>query len=424
LGCARTQLRCETLITSEAGSGKEATGMNRRTALLLTMLSGGLLPARLLAQQPGGVDDDPPRRPTRRAATKSQKKSAGDDLDAVPDDPPAVPRGAAPAQAEEDTAAGNSPPEGGQSWRTFDISRYTGLAHSTINPQEAIVEWIFRRTGTAIWHGEQTAVLSASKSQVRAYHNPRILKTVSDVVRLFTDSTADTLSIRVRFVAASDTRWRYLVFSRLQPIGSGPQGQQIWTLKNEDAAQILAQLQIYQGFKPLAEQRLKMINGQTLKVATTDTIDYASGLQRDNNAAIGFQQATGQLEEGIVLRLSPLLEIDGDTVEAAIDLKATTVRSMHRTRILTRREIGSGEVSIDVPEVMETRLNQTVKNWPLGQTLLISAGIHPGILQNKGGFLNLRIPGTVPTSTELLVFLDIDVADTQKTAKARGPERD
>ncbi len=248
---------------------------------------------------------------------------------------------------------------------------------------------------------EDRRVGAAGKSQIRAYHNPRILKTVSDVVRLFTDSTADVLSIRVRFIAASDTKWRYLVFSRLEPIGGGPHGQQIWTLKSEDAQQILeVQLQIYQGFKPLADHRVKIINGQTLKMTTTDTIDYAAGLQRDHTGVLGFQQAAGQIEEGIVLRMSPLLEVDGDTVEAALDLKVTTVKSMHRTRILTRREVGSGELTVDVPEVMETRLNQTVKSWPLGQTLLISAGIHPGILQNKGGFLNLRIPGTVPTSTE------------------------
>jgi hypothetical protein len=396
--------------------------MNRRTALLLTMLSGGLLPARLLAQNPGGLDD-PPRRPAKRTATQPRKRPAGDDLDAVPDDPPANPRGAA-APPADDEASANLPPDAGQSWRTFDISRYTGLGHAVSNPQEGIVEWIFRRTGTAVWHGDKIAVLSAGKSQIRAYHNPRILKTVSEVVRLFTDSTADVLSIRVRFIAASDTKWRYLVFSRLQPIGGGPHGQQIWTLKSEEAAQILAQLQIYQGFKPLLDERFKLINGQTLKVHTFDTVDYVSGFQRDRAASLGVQQAAGQLEEGIDLRLSPLLEVDGDTVEAAIDLKVTTVKLLHHTRILTRREVGSGELSVDVPEVMGTRLNQTVKNWPLGQTLLISAGIHPGILQNKGGLFNLRIPGTVPTATELLVFLDIEAADTQRTAKARDRAQD
>ena len=86
--------------------------------------------------------------------------------------------------------------------------------------------------------------------------------------------------------------------------------------------------------------------------------------------------------------------------------------------MIAPREIGPTEMTIDVPEVSESRLNQTVKGWPLGQTLLISAGIQPGILQAKGGFLNLRIPGTVPTGTELLVFLDAE-SPAPRTRAAR-----
>ena len=106
------------------------------------------------------------------------------------------------------------------------------------------------------------------------------------------------------------------------------------------------------------------------------------------------------LEEGFTLRLSPLLTFDGDSLDAAIELTANTVRTLHRTRVSAPSQVGASELSVDIPEVSETRLNQTVKDWPLGQTLLISGGIHPGILQDKNGFLNLRIPGTVPTSTE------------------------
>ena len=69
-----------------------------------------------------------------------------------------------------------------------------------------------------------------------------------------------------------------------------------------------------------------------------------------------------------------------------------------------------------MPEVSETRLNQTVKDWPLGQTLMISAGIQPGILMDKGGLFNMRIPGTVPTSTELLVFLDAETGKEKESA--------
>ena len=107
----------------------------------------------------------------------------------------------------------------------------TKIAQGQQNPQKAIIEWIFRRTGTADWHGEKIAVLCASKTQVRAYNSPEILKQVGEVVERFTNATDDILAVHVRFFVSSDTRWRYSVFSQLTPVGNGPQGQQIWTLR-------------------------------------------------------------------------------------------------------------------------------------------------------------------------------------------------
>ncbi|HEX8204060.1 MAG TPA: hypothetical protein VF590_26525 [Isosphaeraceae bacterium] len=377
--------------------------MNRRTALFSTVLLGGLLPRRLLAQGPRSLDreDGRGRRRSPGGSPRLARRS-DDELEAPEPIPPE------PLEQEEPEPAG-FPHQAGQAWRTFDISRYTGLPHSqaTNDPQTALVDWIFRRTGSSPWHGEKIAVLGATRGQLRAYHTPKILDQVAEMVERFTDAEADILSVRVRFVAAADPRWRYAVYSRLNPMGSGPHGQQIWSVKVEDAAFVMAQMGIVQGFKPLYDQRVEMVNGQTLRIEQSVRQNYVAGLQRASAVGLGYQPGTQPLVEGIELRLSPLLTYEGDALDAAIDLKATTIRKLHATKVIAPREIGPSEMALDVPEVSETRLNQTVLNWPLDQTLVISAGIHPGILQSKAGFLNLRIPGTVPTTTELLVFLDV-----------------
>jgi hypothetical protein len=386
--------------------GKEATGMNRRTAMFVTMLLGGLTPRGLLAQTPG-----------RTASTKGRKGS----LSLVPAGTKPAPRDEdgddTAVEAERDEQTPKLPNDAGQKWRRYDITRYASLAHNQGAPQNAIVEWIFRRTGTAPWHGEKLAVLSASRTQIRVYHDEATLDMVDQVVERFLNATHDILSVRVRVVAAVDTRWRYAVYSRLTPVVSGPQGQQVWTLKTDDAAFVLAQMQVYQGFKLLVNQQYPMVNGQTLKVETTIGRAYAGSLQRDSAVGLGYQPKAEQLDEGFTLKLSPLLTFEGDTIEAAIELTANTVKQFHRTKIIAPREIGPSELFIDVPEVTETRLNQMVKDWPLGQTLLISAGIQPGILQDKNGFLNLRLPGTVPTSTELLVFLEAETVSRPRTTR-------
>jgi len=67
-----------------------------------------------------------------------------------------------------------------------------------------------------------------------------------------------------------------------------------------------------------------------------------------------------------------------------------------------------------------THLEQTVKNWPLGQTLLITGGIHPGILDKKGGWLGT--PFGAPTSTEVLVFLDAETVSRGRSRASTGAD--
>ena len=266
------------------------------------------------------------------------------------------------------------------------------------------------------WHGDKVAVLSASRSELKAYNSPEILKQVDEVVERFTNATEDVLSVHVQFIAAVDTRWRYSALSRLTYVGSGPQGQQIWTTKMTEAAMTLTQMQVQQGFRKLADQRVEMINGQTLSIRTFEPRSYAGGLQTDGAAGTAYQSKPEKLEESIVLKLTPLLTFDGDALDAVIDLTINTVHSFHRTKVIAPRDVGPAEMAVDVPESTQTHLDQTLKNWKLNQTLIISGGIHPGILDKKGGWFNLQIPGTYPTGTEVLVFLEAETVTRSKGA--------
>jgi len=376
--------------------------MNRRTALMLPLLWGGVVPASVWAQS------QKRRSSSTREKTLEPSSSSRDDPDA--------------ASVSEDEP---NPPvnEAGFQWKRFDISRYTRLSPNQATPPEkSIVDWIFKRTGINEWHGEKLAVLSASRTQIRAYNSPDVLKQVDEVVERFTNATEDVLSLHIQFIAAVDTRWRYTVFPRLTHVGSGPQGQQIWTMRPDDSAIVLSNMQIQQGFKKLADQKIEMINGQTLTIRTHEERSFAGGLQRESAAGLGFQPRVDKIDEHITLKLSPLLNFDGNALDAMLDLTINTVRSFHRTKVIAPREIGPNEMSIDVPESTQTRLDQTVKNWPLGQTLLISGGIHPGILDKKSGWFNLPIPGTYPTGTEVLVFLDVQtVSRNTRTARSAEP---
>jgi hypothetical protein len=375
--------------------------MNRRTALLSSLFLGGLVPARLLAQERGSRSSVP-RTDRSRPASPADDETEADSQDL-----------SMPAGLKGDPSF---------QLKKWDISRYTRIPNNVqAPPEKALIDWILLRTGLSYWHGEQATVLCANHKQLLAYNSPDLIKQVDEIVERFTDATEDTLRIQVQFIAAVDPRWRYTVYPRLTYVGGGPQGHQIWTMTSRDAALVLTQMQIQQGFRQLAKEGVEMINGQTLSIKTREPRTFVGGLAPDPGGGIAFQPRSDKIEEGIMLKLSPLLTYKGDAVDAKIDLTVNMVRTLHRTKVIAPRgEVGSIETTIDVPDATQTHIEQTVRNWKLGQSLIIAAGIHPGILDKKSGLFNLPIPGTYPTATEVLVFLDVETVDRGRTARGRA----
>ncbi len=390
--------------------------MKRRSLFALPLLA---FPARLFGQ-------DPPRRAP--AKTARNRKTSDEDVstDATPRKSkakaaePDAPDGGPDPNVPDSTPA-NFPNQAGYQWQNFPIGDYTALDPNGSSPQTAIIDWIFRRTTPAPWHGDKIAVLCASRTQLRAYNSPKWLKYVSETVERFTEAEADVLSVRVRFIAAADARWRNVVHQRLTPVLSGEQGQQCWFCSVADAESAIQQMQIWQGFKLLGNTSVTVLNGQTVKFEQTESRPFTGAVQRDSAVGLGFQPKIEKLMEGVVLKFSPLLTYEGDSLDAAIELSTNLVRKLHPVKVIVPREVGPAEVTLDVPEASESRLNKPIKNWPLGQVLIISAGIQPGILMDKGGFLNMKIPGTVPTGTELLVVINVE---TVKEKERRSRDRD
>ena len=386
--------------------------MKRRSLLML-------LPP-LLGWSARAFGQDTPRR-SRNSRARQVADDGGEDSTARQTVRPKAERVAegGEKQGPIESPPANFPKEPDFEWETFDIGEYTALTPTSPSPQTALLDWIFRRTETGPWHGDKIAVLVANRNQIRAYNSKKILDQVRETVEQFADAQADVLTVRVRFLAAADPRWRYSTFSRLTPVGTGPQGQQIWQVPEANIESIIAQMQVWQGFKALEDKKYEVLNGQTLRVESYLKKAYPGSVQREGAVGLGYQPKVDSLLENIVLRFSPLLSYDGDTLDAAIDLTTNLIRKFHQVKVLAPREIGTGELTLDVPEVSETRLNQAVKTWSLGQALVISAGVQPGILLDKSGWLNLKIPGTVPTTTEAICVINVSIANGRNREAGR-----
>jgi hypothetical protein len=67
---------------------------------------------------------------------------------------------------------GTLPNDHGQVWREYDISPYSSRVTTTQRPEQAIVDWILRETGTDVWFSEPLGLLNASRNTLRVYHTP------------------------------------------------------------------------------------------------------------------------------------------------------------------------------------------------------------------------------------------------------------
>ena len=63
--------------------------------------------------------------------------------------------------------SGTLPSDGGQIWREYDISPYTSRAKNQDKPEQAVIDWILRETGTDVWFSEPLGILSAGRKTLR-----------------------------------------------------------------------------------------------------------------------------------------------------------------------------------------------------------------------------------------------------------------
>src|SRR6187401_3512750 len=56
------------------------------------------------------------------------------------------------------------PNDYGQVWREYDISPYTLRVRDVTKPEQAVIDWVLRETGTEVWFSEPLGILNASNT--------------------------------------------------------------------------------------------------------------------------------------------------------------------------------------------------------------------------------------------------------------------
>jgi len=349
--------------------------------------------------------------PTERTSPDQEPSPAQEatPLEGAPIEPlTPVSGGFRPATKVTDLRLDELPSDGGQVFREYDISPYTLRVTATNRPEQALVDWILRETGYEAWHGEPLAILSAGQRTLRVYHTPQVQAVVSDIVDRFVSSQAESHSFGLNVVSVGNPNWRARAVRLLQPVSVESSGIQAWLLQKEDAALLRNELAKRSDFREHSAPHLIVNNGQSTNVTSAQPRRYVKQVIQRGGAWPGYEPDYGQIDEGFSLELSPLLSLDGRTIDAVLKCNIDQVEKLIAVMVETPTAASPRQQSkVEVPQTSQVRLHERFR-WPINQVLLVSVGVvAPPTAEEQNGFLrNIPLPSLGPSRADLLVFVE------------------
>lgn len=337
---------------------------------------------------------------------------------------PAAPVARAPI-ARVTAGPGTLPNSHGQIWREYDITPYTARVTTTKRPEQAIVDWILRETGYEVWHSDPLGILSATPQTLRVYHTPQVQATVAEIVDRFLSADAASHGFSLRVVTVDNPAWRSRVQRLLVPVQVQTPGVQAWLLEKEAAALLLADLRRRGDYREHNSPQLLIYNGQSAAVTATRGRSYVRALKARPEVWPGFEPETGLIDEGFSLEFSPLLSLDGRTIDAMIKCEIDQVEKFVQVMLdMPTQAAPRQRTKVEVPQLSHLRFHERFR-WPVEQVLVVGLGMVPAPVPTDPKAI---VPG-VPLSlsgaprTDMLIFVE-SKGKTTAAARAAQPAAD
>ena len=297
--------------------------------------------------------------------------------------------------ADVSRGSGTLPNDAGQVWREYDIAPYTSKVSTSEQPEQALIDWILRETGTEVWFTGPVGLLSATPEKLYVYHTPQMQQQVAAIVDRFVTRQAESLVYGLRLITVGSPNWRARAYSTLRPVAVQTPGAEAWLMAKEDAAVLLADLRRRLDFQEHNAPNLLIQHGQTHIISRTRPRHFTRSIVPRPQAWQGYELQPGQVDEGYTLELSPLLSLDGKTVDAVLKCRVDQVEKLVSVPVDVASPIDTRQrVEVQVPQTASWRLHERFR-WPSSQVLLISCGV--GASPNKSRSTPLGVSTPLPT---------------------------
>ena len=153
------------------------------------------------------------------------------------------------------------PTDAGQYWKTYDLRPYTNKLPQVDRPQQAIVDWILRETGTDVWFTDPFGFLNADRETLRVYHNEKMHEVVSAIHERFVNGTTVPQTYGLRVMAVGNPNWRTRAHALMRSVQAKSPGVHAYLLSKENSAILMAMLRGRPDFRELSSVDMVVHNG-------------------------------------------------------------------------------------------------------------------------------------------------------------------
>ena len=321
------------------------------------------------------------------------------------------------------------PNQQGQVWRKYDIRAYTQRLTDHEHPEQAIIDWILRETGTDLWFREPLGLLSANRNTLSVYHTPATQAVVSKIVDRFVLSKSEAQVMGICLATVSSPNWRTKSQHLMRPVKVHTPGVEAWLISKENAALVWNDLRKRSDYREHNSPNLVIHNGQTRDIRRLRPRSFVSGITAVGNGNSAPRKRVGTVQEGYVLRVSPLFSTDGRTVDIDIRCRVHQVERFVPVSIDSpRNTTGPSRRQIQVPQMAHWNLEERFR-WPNDHLLLVSCGVVATPEWDQPFTLGMPNPfSAVPARANALIFVECRgtpqqaLLKTGKTADSRNQQ--
>lgn len=287
------------------------------------------------------------------------------------------------------------PNANGQQWVEYDIRPYTQNLKNVERPQQVIIDWIIRETGTDVWFNEPMGILNADRSSLRVYHNADMQKKVAQIYEKFVNGLIEPQVYGLRLITVGNPNWRTKATGLMRSAPVETPGVQAWLMPKENSAIFMAQLRTRIDVREMQAIDIQMVNGQSQTLEQLRSRNYLREYQRNATSTWPpFTPVSDEIQEGYKLQFSPLMSLDGRSVDLMLKCEIDQVERLNNVTIDLQVPLSQPQsVQIEVPQLVSWRLHERFR-WPSDQVLLLSCGV---VAAPAGQVNNTLLSGNPPT---------------------------